>query len=89
LIVDIGVSGFFDIVVLVTADDGVRLSRLLEKRGMTEKEARARIASQVPDSERRKNSGIVIENDGSIEQLRSKVREAWEEIGQRSGGFHS
>lgn len=88
LIVDIGVSGIFDLILLVTADDDVRLSRLLDKRGMAEQEARARIASQVPDSKRRENSDIVIENNGIVEQLRSKVQAAWEEICRRSRELH-
>lgn len=88
LIVDVGVSGIFDLILLVTADDDVRLSRLLDKRGMAEQEARARIASQVPDSKRRENSDMVIENNGTVEQLRSKVQAAWEEIGRRSRELH-
>lgn len=88
LIVDVGVSGVFDLIILVTADEDVRLSRLLEKRGMSVAEAKARIASQAPDSKRHESADLVIENNGSIEQLRSKVDEAWKEIEQRSGERH-
>jgi len=88
LIVDVGVSGIFDLIILVTADEDLRLSRLIEKRGMSMAEAKARIASQAPDSKRHESADLVIENNGSIEQLRSKVGEAWKEIEQRSGERH-
>jgi dephospho-CoA kinase len=88
LIVDVGVSSMFDLIVLVAADEEARLSRLLEMRGMSEEEGRARIASQVPDATRLESADFVIENNGSIEQLRSKVAEAWKEIERRSRELH-
>jgi len=88
LIVDVGVSGIFDLIILVTADEDVRLSRLREKRGMSAEKGQARIASQVPDAKRLKSADLVIENNGSIEQLRSKVAEAWKEVCRRSRELH-
>jgi dephospho-CoA kinase len=88
LIVDVGVTSMFDLIVLVTADEDVRLSRLLEMRGMSVEEGRARIASQVPDATRLESADFVIENNGIIEQLRSRVVEAWKEIERRSRELH-
>jgi dephospho-CoA kinase len=80
LIVDTGVSGVFDMLIVVTADEGLRVKRLVEMREMDEAEARSRIASQVPDARRVEMADIVIENNGSIEELRHGVSEAWEDI---------
>lgn len=88
LIVDTGVTGVFDILVVVTAPEELRVRRLSEMRGMPESEARARIASQFPDEERVAMADIVIENDGSIEDLRESVRRAWGEIAGRARADH-
>jgi dephospho-CoA kinase len=88
LIVDVGVAGIFDLILLVTADEDVRLSRLMVRRGMPEEEARARIASQVPDANRMESADVAIENNGSLEQLRSKAVEAWKEIDRRARELH-
>lgn len=85
LIVDAGVSGLFDVVVVVTSDEGLRARRLVELRGMDEAEARSRIASQVPESDRVAMADIVIDNNGSLEELRERVRQAWDEIARRAG----
>jgi len=84
LIVDTGVSGVFDLLLVVTADEEQRVHRLLEMRGMTEDEARSRIASQLDESKRMAMADIVIDNNASIEELRSRVREVWGELSRRA-----
>lgn len=89
LIVDVGVSEVFDLLIVVTADEGARLERLTRYRGMDESEARDRISSQIPDRKRLGMADFVIENNGSIEQLKSRVAEVWGEIEKRSRSGHS
>jgi dephospho-CoA kinase len=69
---------------VVTADGGVRVRRLVEMRQMDEDEARRRIASQVPDSRRVEMADIVIENNGSLDELHARVGEVWTEIRLRA-----
>lgn len=88
LIVDAGVSNIFDLVVVVTADAEKRVVRMAENRGMSEEEARSRIAAQVPDSKRLQMADIVIENDGTLEELRSSVEDAWRDIERRSRAIY-
>ena len=88
LIVDVGISGVFDLIILVTADEDVRLSRMLDKRGMSNDEGRARIESQVPEVKRLESADIVIDNNGDIDQLRAIVAEVWEEVCRRSRQLH-
>ncbi len=86
LIVDIGASGMFDLLVVVTAEEKTRIRRLTGKRGMCEEDARGRVASQITDRERIDSADIVIENNGSIEELKETVDRVWNEIlGARSG----
>jgi dephospho-CoA kinase len=86
LIVDVGVSGVFDLLLVVTSDERKRMRRLVEFRGMPEAEARERIASQVPEEDRISMADIVIENNGSLEDLKARVAEVWRVISYRARG---
>ncbi len=84
LIVDAGVGGLFDMLIVVTADEESRVRRLVENRGMSEDEARGRIAAQVPETRRIEMASLRIANDGTIEELRERVSEVWREIERRA-----
>ena len=66
-------------VVVVEAPESVRLPRLLE-RGLTEEQARARMASQASDEQRRAIADHVIVNDGTPEELAGDVDLVWAEL---------
>ena len=78
LLVETGQAGTYDLVLVVEADLATRLSRLLE-RGLSEEDARARIASQATDEQRRAVADVVLDNSGSREQLAEQVVRFWEE----------
>ena len=61
-------ASLFDVVIMVSAPEEVRLRRLIS-RGLSEEDARARIRSQISDSERRKLASIWVENHGNQEDL--------------------
>ena len=63
-------------VVVVEAPEAVRLPRLIE-RGLTEEQARARMASQASDAERRALADHVIVNDRSPGELKAAVDRVW------------
>ncbi len=84
LIVDVGATAVFDMLVVVTSDEETRVDRMTADRGMAEEESRERIAAQIPDSERLARADLVIENDGTLLELRSRVGEVWSEISARS-----
>lgn len=69
-----------DEVWLVITNKNAVIERVATQRGMAAKDTEARIASQLSDSERRKHAQVVIENDGSLEELRQKIRNAWNRI---------
>lgn len=79
---DLG-KGQYTEVLVVEAPLEVRLERLARDRGMPEDQARARIASQVGDAERRAVADHVIVNDGSVDDLRAAVERYWDEAGLR------
>lgn len=80
LLVENGLGAAYDLVVVVEAPLEVRLDRLVRLRGMAEEDARARIAAQATDEQRRGAAGVLIRNDGSFEDLRRAVGEAWPRI---------
>ncbi|NOZ29402.1 MAG: dephospho-CoA kinase [Chloroflexi bacterium] len=75
-----------DQVWVVTARPEQQLRRLLEQRGMTEEEARRRMASQSPQEMKVQHADVVIDNSGSLERTAAQVRAAWEaHIASRRG----
>jgi dephospho-CoA kinase len=66
----------FDFVITVSADEGVRRRRLIE-RGMKDYEITKRLAAQVNDAARETIAHSVVRNNGSIDELRQVVEELW------------
>jgi dephospho-CoA kinase len=79
LLVEAGLAAGYEIVIMVIADEETRVRRLLATRGMTEAEARSRIRAQATDDQRREVADVVIENDGTVAELRDKVDAVWQE----------
>jgi dephospho-CoA kinase len=77
LLVEAGLAGAYDLIVVVLAGVDLRVARLVRDRGMAETEVRARIAAQATDEQRRAVADVVITNDGSLAELRSTVDRAW------------
>jgi dephospho-CoA kinase len=78
--VEAGLTGLFDLIVVVDAADAVRVERLVRDRGMSEAEAQARIAAQAPREQRLAAADAVIGNDGAPEQLDAQIDALWERI---------
>lgn len=80
LLVETGQAGSFDVVVVVDAPDDVRIRRLAERNGMTREEATARMAAQATREERLAAADHVIENSGSLDELRAAVDRLWQDV---------
>jgi dephospho-CoA kinase len=79
LLVESGMAPLFPLVVVVYADAELRVKRLVEHRGMTEADARARIAAQADDVQRRAVADVWLDNSGSSEALVERAREVWDQ----------
>ena len=73
LLFETGAERMMDEVWLVTADEDIRLGRVTQRDGMTEEDVRARMRSQMPEDEKLKLAGVVIENNGTKEELKAAV----------------
>ena len=78
LLVETGQAGSYDRVLVVEAPEELRVPRLVA-RGMPEDDARARIAAQATDEQRRAVADVVLRNDGTPERLRAQVDRFWAE----------
>lgn len=57
-----------------------QLERLVKDRGVSEEEARRRIAAQVPWEERLRQADVVIDNSGTLEETRRQVERQWQKL---------
>lgn len=73
-------AGAFETVILVYAPDEVAAERLVAQRGLSEDQARARIAAQMPIDEKRKLATHVIDNTGSRADLRRQINHLWSHL---------
>jgi dephospho-CoA kinase len=86
----------FDKLILVTAPDEVKIARFVDRamaataadasrREILERDARARLAMQIPDGEKAQKCDYVIVNTGSLKETRQTVKEIYAELKQGSG----
>lgn len=72
------------LVVVVDATAETQLERLVRLRGMTESDARARMAAQATRDRRRAVADLIVDNDGPLEALEPQVRTVWDELVRRA-----
>ncbi|MCX3289630.1 dephospho-CoA kinase [Streptomyces sp. NEAU-H22] len=84
LLTENGLATLYDLVIVVDAAPETQLDRLVRLRGMTEEDARARMASQATREQRREIADIVIDNDVPLEELERRVKDVWAELVRRS-----
>ncbi len=76
LLLEAGWTSLVDEVWVTVAPEDTVLRRLKEK-WLSQKEALARLRSQMPAAERVKHAAVVIDTDCSLDELKVKVKEVW------------
>jgi dephospho-CoA kinase len=79
LLVESQMASMFPLVVIVNADEELRVARLIEHRGFSDADARARIKAQATEEQRRAVADVWLDNSGSADDLRSRALELWED----------
>ncbi|MGZ4630107.1 dephospho-CoA kinase [Oryzihumus sp.] len=79
LLVEKRMGAGYHLVLIVDADESTRIARLTTLRGLTEADAKARIATQATDEQRRAAADVLLPNDGTVEQVRAAVDGLWRE----------
>ncbi|GAA2084805.1 hypothetical protein GCM10009840_22170 [Pseudolysinimonas kribbensis] len=80
LLVDTDRTAEFDLIVAVVADAEERVRRMVSLRGMSEDDARRRIAAQAGDDERVAAADIVIDANGTLDETRAQTDALWERL---------
>lgn len=80
LLAESGRADTFDAVVVVDVPEDVQVERLVRDRAMTPEDAQARIAAQASREERLALATHVIDNTGTLADLRERVLQVWHEI---------
>jgi dephospho-CoA kinase len=81
LLVETGQQEDFDLVVTVDVDHETQIKRLIARNGYTRAEAESRIAAQASREDRRIAADVVLDNTGSVAQLREQIDALWAELG--------
>jgi dephospho-CoA kinase len=79
LLVESQMAPMFPLVIIVNADAELRVKRLIEHRGFSEEDARARIAAQATEEQRRAVADVWLDNAGSPGALVELARGLWHE----------
>jgi len=79
LLVEKKLQDQFDQVIVVLAPEPLRTQRLLA-RGLAERDIAARMSKQATDDQRRAVANYVIDNSGTLAQLRTQVLNVWNQI---------
>lgn len=79
LLVENGLAPFMNLVIIVDAAEETRLRRLVEFRGIDEADARARIAAQATDAQRRAVADVLLDNNGATGLIDAAVHRLWDE----------
>jgi dephospho-CoA kinase len=80
LLVETGQHEDFDFVVTVEVDHETQILRLMMRNGYSRAEAESRIAAQASSEDRRRAADVVLDNTGSVTQLREQIDALWAEL---------
>ena len=86
LLVETGMHTAFEVLLVVSTTVITQVQRLMRDRGMSEDAVRARIAAQAPLEDKAAVADVLIDNEGSIEELEAQVERAWADLVARVGG---
>jgi dephospho-CoA kinase len=85
VLIEAGWTDLVDEVWVVSAPVDTARDRLMARNGISREQADARIGSQLTNEEREAHARLVIENDGSLEDLERRVAEVWASLRARAG----
>lgn len=77
-----GLADLTDTIWVVDASPETQIRRLVQKRNMSEADARQRVTVQNPQADKLAKANIIIRNDGNVEDTWKQVQEAWNTVRQ-------
>ena len=80
LLFETGMEDLFDKIIIVYAEDEIRLKRLITRNNYSEDYAKKRMLSQIPQEKKFALVDYIIDNNGTEEELFNSTREVLEEL---------
>ncbi len=85
LLIEAGAYATMDVIVVVTTPLEKQVQRTIERSRahgspVTEKHVQARIEAQMPLADKIKYADVLIDNDGTLEELRQQVDKLWQKL---------
>lgn len=84
LLVETGMHTAFDVLVVVSATADTQIGRLMRDRGMSEESVRSRIDAQATPEARAEVADVLVDNEGSVEELEAQVERLWADLSERA-----
>lgn len=85
LLYEVGRDKDFDVVIVVACDPETQVRRVIQRDGVSEVEARQRLAAQMPIAEKVRRADYVVRTDGTIEDTERQVRDIYERLRSTPG----
>jgi dephospho-CoA kinase len=85
LLIECGMQDDFDEVVVVWTPRETQISRMMERDGLPEAEARQRLAAQLPLDQKKAYATFVVENDADEEKTEAQVRRIFSDLKRGRG----
>jgi dephospho-CoA kinase len=83
LLIEMGTHRDCDVVVVVSTSPETQIARSVA-RGMTEQDVRSRMAAQLPLEDRARTADVLIDNEGTIDDLEREVDVLWRQLQERA-----
>jgi len=83
VLLEAGWEDLVDEIWVVVVDPEIAVQRLGARNGLDPDAARARIASQLTNEERIARGDVIIENNGTLEELNARIQQAWDSLQER------
>jgi len=85
LLVETGMHTAFDLLIVVSAPVATQIERLMRDRGMAERDVQARIDAQLPLEAKAEAADVLVDNEGTLEDLEAQVERVWRNLVTRAG----
>jgi dephospho-CoA kinase len=85
LLIEKNLQSIFDKVVVVYVPEGRQIERLVERDGISRKEAAHMLKAQLPINEKLAYADFVVNNEGPMEETKKEVEEVWRELRRLQG----
>ena len=84
LLVETGMHTAFQALLVVSTSVETQVQRLMRERGLSEAAIRARIAAQLPLEAKAEVADVIIDNEGTTEELEGQIDRAWRDLRVRA-----